>query len=1142
MLRAASDDELVSLYCEALLADPRVTMSQILDTQRPPGVARVYVPSRISEERRWEYDTSLSDEAAAETTPAEDPDAWIEQERQRRERRVVEIYDPEKAIRTFPRCVITGGPGAGKTTLLRHLAITAAQRSIAGQPSLLPVYVELQSFVRSGLHDLLDFIGSAWEMRYGVPARQARSLLANCLDEGKALLLLDGLDEAAVGETPAATKQSYESVSQAIHTMAAGYPKAAMVVTIRKASYKQRRPLAGFTALEVLDFRFEDVKQFVRNWYSAAVDPYAEEKSADLIERLDAHPRLQTMAANPLLLTLMALAYQDRLELPERRAELFRICIETLFTKRDARREIQRGWEFKAEQKQQLLAVVAWHFHVKRQRYFAEHELLAVIAEFLPSIALPAERNGDILQEIESEQGVLQKQAANWHGFLHLSLQEYFAARYINDHQAYTDLLRHRADPWWEEVLRLCMEIIPDASPFLRQLWPEESPIREDIFYTNALLAGRCLTARPAVRETGLRAQITERLFELVMSAQYSLLRQEAITVLCRIGIFETNSRLVTLLADDRQDVFVRRRITGALGTSGERSLAGDMVRLLSDERLNTFVRWSITDALGTLGEHSVVEDLVQLLADERLHAELRRGIADALGRLVQRSGGLGGIERPVAEDLVQMLADDRLDVFVRRGIADTLGRMAEGSGGLGGIERSVAEDLVRLLADDRMDVDLRRSIADALGRLGERSVAEDLVQLLADERLNVDLRRNIADALGILGEWSVVAGAMVQLLADERQDVFVRRRITGALGTLAEESIRLSEELEGTVAEDLVRLLADERLDADLRWSIADTLGRLAEGSSGLGGSERSVVGDLVRLLPDEQLDVNVRRSIAIALGRLGERAVAARAMVQMLIDDRLDVNVRRSVADALGTLAEEPGRLGGIERPVAEDLVWLLADDRLDADLRWSIADALGRLAERSVTRNLAQLLADEQLDVNVRRAIAIALARLGERAVAARAMVQMLSDDRFGVFARRSIADALATLAEKSVAGDLVKLLSDKQLHLFIRRKIADALGKLAEGSVAGDLVHLLSDKMLEVELRGSIAAALAAYADDNSIVEGLIKALQDEEISDSVYNALWTISRRAGLWIFPMHPTAHTSSVKQSQDQYEIVPWE
>jgi predicted NACHT family NTPase len=526
MLDAVSDDERVSLYCEALLADPRITMLQILDMQSPLEVARVYVELRISEERQRRYDTPLIDEESAKNTLEDDPDVWIEEERQRRERRGELIYDPEKAIHTFHRCVIMGDPGAGKTTLLRHLAIMAAQRSIAGTPSLLPIYVELQSFVRSGLHDLLDFVSATWEGAYALPAQQARLLLANYLDEGKALLLLDALDESLVGETPEAAEQSYEAISQSILNIAADYPKAPMVVTMRKASSRQHKPLVGFTALEVMDFRFEDVKQFVQNWYDAAHDPHAEEKAADLIKRLEANPPLQTLAANPLLLTLIVLAHEDHLDLPERRAELYRICIETLLTKSDARRGIGRRQEFKPEQKHQLLKVIAWLFHRKRQRYFTEHDLLQVIAEFLPAISLPAERNHDILQEIESEQGVLKEQAPGWHGFLHLTVQEYFAAEYIDDHQNYAELLRHRADPWWEEVLLLYVGITPDASLFLQELCSENSSLHEDIFYTNLLLAGRCLTARPTVRETGLRTQIIERLFELLISSQYSLLRQ----------------------------------------------------------------------------------------------------------------------------------------------------------------------------------------------------------------------------------------------------------------------------------------------------------------------------------------------------------------------------------------------------------------------------------------------------------------------------------------------------------------------------------------------------------------------------------------------------------------------------------------
>ena len=112
ILNAVSDDERLSLYCEALLADPYITMLPNLDMQHPIEVAQVYVPLCLSQERQLRYGTHANDEASTKSKE-DDPDVWIEEERQRRGE---VIYDLEKALHTFHHCVITGGSGEGKTT------------------------------------------------------------------------------------------------------------------------------------------------------------------------------------------------------------------------------------------------------------------------------------------------------------------------------------------------------------------------------------------------------------------------------------------------------------------------------------------------------------------------------------------------------------------------------------------------------------------------------------------------------------------------------------------------------------------------------------------------------------------------------------------------------------------------------------------------------------------------------------------------------------------------------------------------------------------------------------------------------------------------------------------------------------------
>ena len=72
ILNAVSDDERLSLYCEAILADPYITMLHNLD--RPFEVAWVYVPIRLSQERQLRYDMLVNDEASTKTR--EDDHTW----------------------------------------------------------------------------------------------------------------------------------------------------------------------------------------------------------------------------------------------------------------------------------------------------------------------------------------------------------------------------------------------------------------------------------------------------------------------------------------------------------------------------------------------------------------------------------------------------------------------------------------------------------------------------------------------------------------------------------------------------------------------------------------------------------------------------------------------------------------------------------------------------------------------------------------------------------------------------------------------------------------------------------------------------------------------------------------------------------
>jgi hypothetical protein len=309
--------------------------------------------------------------------------------------------------------------------------------------------------------------------------------------------------------------------------------------------------------------------QILAGWIASSPKQRKEISADDLNAKLARNPRLQELAANPLLLSLIVIVYEDQLELPERRAELYKQCVDILLTKWDSSRDIRRRREFKSEHKRQLLAEVAWHFHCLGQRYFAESDLLNVIADFLPTIGLSADQHMRVLAEITAENGLLFEQAKHWYGFLHLTLQEYFTALYITENQQLSTLLSHLGDPWWEEVLLLYTGQISNATPLFQQLIGSDTqtPLQDDIFSTRLILAGRCLTARPTIRNTTLRQKVIVRLFEMLLQIPFPLTRAQVANVLAEIGGIEINERLVGLLHNEQVDEDVRYSIARALET-----------------------------------------------------------------------------------------------------------------------------------------------------------------------------------------------------------------------------------------------------------------------------------------------------------------------------------------------------------------------------------------------------------------------------------------------------------------------------------------------------------------------------------------------------------------------------------------------
>jgi formylglycine-generating enzyme required for sulfatase activity len=192
------------------------------------------------------------------------------------------------------RWVVLGDPGAGKTTLLRHLSATLARQ--VDRPWV-PLFESLPRLLREG-RSLLDRVVRRLELA-GHPAQGVKAVLDREGQQGRLLVLLDGLDEVP--------REEQDQAAALLRDLAATWPATPLVVTSRPIGY--HRPGAGFRELSLLPFDAERRREFLARWFGRATGRADDERAREALASLSG-PELAELAGNPLYLTLMALLFE----------------------------------------------------------------------------------------------------------------------------------------------------------------------------------------------------------------------------------------------------------------------------------------------------------------------------------------------------------------------------------------------------------------------------------------------------------------------------------------------------------------------------------------------------------------------------------------------------------------------------------------------------------------------------------------------------------------------------------------------------------------------------------------------------------------------------------------------------------------
>jgi hypothetical protein len=453
-----------------------------------------------------------------------------------------------EAFRTERWLVLLGDPGSGKTTLLRWIALKLAQallaipprrvESLACQvdpsvsrsdsrkvdlgPARLPILVRVSEYSEALLRarrqgellPLAAFLGShTWlGEAFEGGGERLKLLIKAFLEQGRAVVLLDGMDELTASSQRDDVVHAIESfitkAGQAGQATGAPFETGGnqVLITSRIAGYHASPIIGPVAHMTVQPMERRAVEHFCDAWCLAVNHQDLPENEDLAVQKAKAEaaglkaeifnpqsPQVWELAANPLMITILALIYRKtKGRLPRQRSELYHTALEILI-------ENWRFADITTEEFIYVLSPLAAKIHSEHATGLIRENVMrevitAELARYRGESAddPPPQFVREVksfLRRVREDVGLLAERSPNLFGFLHLTFQEYLAALYlVRDRgtagQAIVDVLD---DPRWREPILLALGHVssnPDWGPgararLLRQILDADDPLGE---------------------------------------------------------------------------------------------------------------------------------------------------------------------------------------------------------------------------------------------------------------------------------------------------------------------------------------------------------------------------------------------------------------------------------------------------------------------------------------------------------------------------------------------------------------------------------------------------------------------------------------------------------------------------------------
>jgi HEAT repeat protein len=932
--------------------------------------------------------------------------------------KVKKMIKPEDLLRSSNKgIIIVGSSGSGKSTILHYLTFKTLQ-----QNERFPIYLELKSILKDGFPNVKNFediifsrVISPLRLKDKEQEKKITLLLNDKFQDGKVAFFLDGLDE--ISETI--------NSNTFIHEMFEDFMEYSIdqnnlvIITTRPSAQKNVSPRYPVEEIEIVPFNMEQIKQFVDYQYHEYPD------ATKFLDEISTRYELQEIAKTPLVLSFIAQIYFNDIKLSKNKLDLYGQIINNLDDSM-RRRDFLSHLAFRS--------LFNFKKNFDNRLVFTSEELFNEVDAYCndrPNLQI----NTDNFFVSVKKSLLLGQIDVDKYSFIHLTFQEYLAAKILSSHQNITELFcKAYSDPTLceKEVLPMTLGFTSnnDNNTNNENLYEILEQLPESLNFANLRIRARGLRYAIKIGEKYL-SSMTNRLIEFLTNSNIGQISYKEIILHDFSGLSEGNGKFISdrllklLKTHDQQLVtsFPINNIIYALGQLRAKRAIHELIALVKVKYEDSGVRSAAISALCDLYGKEAIPELIALLKVKEEDSGVRSAAISALERLQAKEA---------IPELIALLKVKE-DSGVRSAAASTLGHLKA---------KEAIPELIALLKDKHSRVYLEA--ASSLCNILAKEAIPELIMLLKDENYVSDA---VAGVLRKLQTEETILSELIALTKDE--NYVVRCYVAIVLGGLqTKEAIP-----------ELIALLKDKNYV--VRFEAAYALGRL---------QTKEAIPELIALLKDK--NYVVRFGAAYALGWLQAKE-AIPELIALLKDKNEEVGVRSAAVYALGDINA---------KEAIPELIALLKDKNEDS--RYAVS-TLVRLQAKEVVSELITMLKDEHSGVRI---FAVSSLRRLQAKEAIPELIALLKDEDFDV--RRAAVSTLGYLKAKEAIPELMFMLKDKNENFDVRRAAVSTLGYLKAKEAIPELIALLEDN--DSRVRRAAASALGQY-DLDMLVDGIFLGL-------------------------------------------------